>query len=114
MLIQIRIQVLNIFLRLLICKTIFFFFLAYLNAKTIFSFFLALFYAEPFRDKEVFIYPLIVNIAICVLEVTFFLSCLVYFLFLGSVSMYPHIFADVDPDSGSLNVVNSTNPDPDI
>ena len=42
----------------------------------------------------------------------FFLQFLVDILPLGSGSMDPHIFAEPDPDPGSQNLVDPTDPDP--
>jgi len=42
----------------------------------------------------------------------FFLQVLVDILPLGSGSVDPHIFADPDPDPGSQNLADPTDPDP--
>ena len=46
------------------------------------------------------------------MRVAFFYHALVDFFHLGSGSVDPHTFADVDPDSGSLNVLDLIHPDP--
>jgi len=43
----------------------------------------------------------------------FFLQVLVDILPLGSGSVDPHIFADPDPDPGSQNLADPTDPDQD-
>ena len=55
---------------------------------------------------------LFLTVQICVLKATvFFLQFLVNILPLGSGSVDPHIFAD--PDPGSQNLADSTDPDTD-
>ena len=66
---------------------------------------------EPFRNQEIFIISLFSIVKIWVLRLKFFfLQFLVDILSLGSGSVDPHIFAD--PDPGSQNLADLTDPDP--
>ena len=66
---------------------------------------------EPFRNQEIFIISLFSIVQIWVLRVNFLLlQFLVDFLPLVSGSVEPHIFAD--PDPGSQNLADPTDPDP--
>ena len=47
-----------------------------------------------------------------VLRVNFFFAVFGWFLPLGSGSVDPHIFADPDPEPGSQNLADPTDPDP--
>ena len=80
------------------------------------SYFFAYFYAnhdEPFRNQEIFIIFYFFNSSDLCLEskIFFLLQFLVDILPLGSGSVDPHIFAD--PDPGSQNLADPTDPDPD-
>ena len=67
---------------------------------------------EPYRNQESFIISLFLIVQIWVLRVNFFLlQFLVDILAFGSESVDPHIFSD--PDPGSQNLADPTNPDPD-
>ena len=67
---------------------------------------------EPFRNQKIFILSLFSIVQIWGLRVKFvFLQFLVDILPLGSGSVDPHIFAD--PDPGSQNLADPTDPDPD-
>ena len=68
---------------------------------------------EPFRNQEIFIIFLFSIVQIWVLRVTFFLQFLIDILPPGSGSVDPHIFADPDPDPGSQNLADPTDPDQD-
>ena len=66
---------------------------------------------EPFRNQEIFKSSLFSIVQIWVLRVTFFfMQFLVNTLPLRSGSMDPHIFAD--PDPGTENLADPTDPDP--
>ena len=66
---------------------------------------------EPFRNEEIFIVSLFSKVQIWGLgEKRFFLQFLVDILPLGSGSVDPHSFAD--PDPGSQNLADPTDPDP--
>ena len=66
---------------------------------------------EPFRNYEILVIFLFPIVQIWVLRVTFFvLQFLVDILPLGPGSGDPHIFAD--PDPGSQNLADPTDPDP--
>ena len=66
---------------------------------------------EPFRNQEIFIISLFPIVQIWVLRLNFFfLQFLVDILPLGSGSVDPHIFSD--PDPGSENLADPTDPDP--
>ena len=65
---------------------------------------------EPFRNQEIFIISVFLIVQTWVLRVKFiFLQFLVDILPLGSGSVDPHIFADLDP--GSQNLADPTDPD---
>ena len=66
---------------------------------------------EPFRNQEIFIFSLFSIVQIWVLKVNFFLLQFLVDIFpLGSGSVDPHIFPD--PDPGSQNLADPTDPDP--
>ena len=66
---------------------------------------------EPFRNEEICIISLSFKSSdLGFRSKDFFLQFLVDFLPLGSGSVDPHIFADVDP--GNQNLVDPTDPDP--
>ena len=65
---------------------------------------------EPFRNQEINIISLFSIVQIWILRVKFFLQFLVDILPLGTGSVDPHIFAD--PDPGSQNLADPTDPDP--
>ena len=67
---------------------------------------------EPFRNQEIFIISLFSIVKTWVLRVKFFFQFLIDILLLGSGSVDPHIFADPDPDPGSQNLADPTDPDP--
>ena len=67
---------------------------------------------EPFRIQEIFIISLFSLVQIWVEIKFFFLQFLVDILPLGSGSVDPHIFADPDPDPGTQNLADQTDPDP--
>ena len=68
---------------------------------------------EPFRNQEIFIISLFSIAQTWGLRVNFFLlQFLVDILPLGSGSVDTHIFADPDPDPGSQNLADPTDPDP--
>ena len=58
---------------------------------------------DPLRNQEILIISLFSIVQIWVLGVKFFFQFLVAILPLGSGSLVPHIFADLDPDPGSQN-----------
>ena len=71
--------------------------------------FLLIFILKPFRNEETFIISRLLKVQIWFLgEKKFFFHFLVNILPLGSVD--PHIFAD--PDPGSQNLADPTDPDP--
>ena len=82
------------------------------NFQTFIIFFFSLiFILKPFKNEEIFKIPLFSNVQIWVLGVKkLFLQFLVDILPLGSGSVDPHIFAD--PDPGSKNLADPTDPDP--
>ena len=67
---------------------------------------------EPFRHEENFIISLFSKVQIWGLGVkkVFFLQFLVVILPLGSGSVDLHIFEDPDPDPGSQNLTDPTDP----
>ena len=65
---------------------------------------------EPFRDQEVFIISLFSIVQFWVESKICLLQFLVDILPLGSGSVDPHNFAD--PDPGSQNLADPTDPDP--
>ena len=69
---------------------------------------------EPFINEEIFIIALFSKVQIWCFGVKkiFFLQFLVDILPLGSISVDPHIFAYPDPDPGSQNLADPTDPDP--
>ena len=67
---------------------------------------------EPLRNEDIFIISLFTEVQIWVLGLKkfFFLQFLVNILRLRSGSVDPHIFAD--PDPGSQNLADPTDPNP--
>ena len=64
---------------------------------------------EPFRNQKICIISLF-----SIVQIWFFcVQFLVDILPLGSGSVDPHIFANLDPDPGSQNLADPTDPDPD-
>jgi len=89
--------------------------------KIIFKFFVLFFSLvfilkldKPFRNEENFIISLFLKVQNWGLGVkVFFLQFLVDILPIGSESVDPHIFADPDPDPGSQNLFDRTDPNLD-
>ena len=65
---------------------------------------------ELFKNQEIFIISIFSIVQIWVIRVKIFSQFLVDILPLGSGSVDPHIFGDPDPDPGSQNLADPTDP----